>query len=182
MIILESLSQLSLVDSDCTIDCENFKGGQKQVLEFIPDFFSPIIPLGKSEVCPLQGTGCEISRCSERCILVLHNEIRWVEMPFKGCFLPLNNKRCHQLFLISLWIMILPRQWASGYKCTFKPSNRCVIVSKTWPLAMAQSCSHGPWWNVGSRFISVGHAWVLSTHDMGYGCNIFVAERKRSNS
>jgi len=56
MIILEILSQLSLVDSDCTIDCENLKGGgEKQVLEFIPDvFFSPIILLGKSEACALQ--------------------------------------------------------------------------------------------------------------------------------
>lgn len=56
MIILESLSQLSFVDSDCTINCENFKGGgEKQVLEFIPGiFFSPVIPLGKSEVCALQ--------------------------------------------------------------------------------------------------------------------------------
>lgn len=56
MIILDSLSQLSLVDSGCTIDCENFKGGgEKQVLEFAPDsFFSPIIPPGKTEVCALQ--------------------------------------------------------------------------------------------------------------------------------
>lgn len=35
-------------------------------------------------------------------ISVLRNETRWVEMAFKGYFLPLNNKCCHQLFLISL--------------------------------------------------------------------------------
>lgn len=81
--------------------------------------------------------GCEISRCSERCISVLHNEIWWVGMLFKGYFLPLNNKCCHRLFLSSLWIMSLSRQWGSGYKCAFKSSNSQVIPSKPWPPAMA---------------------------------------------
>lgn len=84
-----------------------------------------------------KGAGCEISRRSEKYTSVLHNEIRWVEMPFKGYFLPLNIKCCHQLFLISLRIMILSRQWGSGYKCALKPSNGHVIMSKTWPFAMA---------------------------------------------
>lgn len=155
VIVLEHLSLLRLVDSNHTIDCVNFrKGTEKQILKFLPSSHSLTTPLGKSEICS-KGAGYEISRCSERHILVLHNEIWFVEMPFKGYFLPLNNTCCHQLFLIILWIMVLSRQCAL---VTNVPSRIAtdVIVSITWPLAVAYgatsgTCWNGPWWKAGSR-------------------------------
>lgn len=91
--------------------CVNFRRGEeKQILEFFPFSHSLTSPLGKGEISS-KGAGCEISRCSERRILVLHNEIWCVEMRFEGYFLSLNNTCCHQLFLIILWIMVLSRQW-----------------------------------------------------------------------
>lgn len=108
-IILDILSQLCLVDSSYNIDCENFKGGwEKQILEFLSGvFFSPIICLWKNEDCTLERCRMWKSPGAQKnvfqCYVMKSDGWKW---PAKVISFPWTT---NQLFLISLWIMILSR-------------------------------------------------------------------------